>query len=274
MLAPVNAAPPLALRRVKKTPEKAPHGVPSNLGETGTVRLNKFISNAGITSRRKADELITKGLVTINGKVVTELGVQVKAYEDHVTVNGETISLRPRYLYLLLNKPKDTITTTSDEKDRTTVLDYVNTQERVYPVGRLDRNTTGVLLLTNDGELTNRLTHPSFEIEREYHITLDKKLEISDAKKIAAGGLDIGEGDITGPAELSIMETPMEIILKIKEGKNREVRRIFETMGYEVEKLDRVTFAGLTHRGMSRGESRPLTPQEIHRLKKEAGMEG
>ncbi len=238
-----------------------------------TVRLNKYISNAGITSRRKADELITQGAVTINGKVVTELGVQVKPYEDQVSVNGEVVSPRPRFVYLLLNKPKDTITTTSDEKDRTTVLDYVQTSERVYPVGRLDRNTTGVLLLTNDGELTNRLTHPSFEIEREYHATLDKRLEHVDARKIAEGGIDIGEGDVTGPAELLTMETPNEVMLKIREGKNREVRRIFETLGYEVEKLDRTSFAGLTHRGMSRGESRPLTNPEIHRLKAAAGME-
>lgn len=271
---PTTATPVLALKRVAKKVEEPKASIESIFTTgTGTVRLNKFISNAGITSRRKADELITQGAVTINGKKVTELGVQVKPYEDLVTVNGEPISLRPRFVYLLLNKPKDTITTTSDEKDRTTVLDYVQTPERVYPVGRLDRNTTGVLLLTSDGELTNRLTHPSFEIEREYHVTLDKKLEIEDAKNIAAGGIDIGEGDVTGPAELSIMETPKEIILKIKEGKNREVRRIFETLGYDVEKLDRVSFAGLTHRGMARGESRQLTAPEIHRLKKTAGME-
>ena len=245
---------------------------PETLSKDGSIRLNKFISNAGITSRRKADELITSGAVSVNGKKVTELGVQVKPYEDLITVNGETISLKPRYLYLLLNKPKDTITTTSDEKDRTTVLDYVNTEERVYPVGRLDRNTTGVLLLTNDGELTNRLTHPSFEIEREYHVTLDKPLVKDDAKKIAEGGIDIGEGDVTGPAELSFLENGEDILLKIKEGKNREVRRIFETMGYDVEKLDRIMFAGITHRGMSRGESRSLTRDEVHRLRDMAGM--
>jgi len=259
----------LPLKKVTASSEVAPEN--KELRET--VRLNKYIANAGITSRRKADELITQGAVTINGKVVTELGVQVKPYEDQVSVNGEVVSPRPRLVYLLLNKPKDTITTTSDEKDRTTVLDYVQTSERVYPVGRLDRNTTGVLLLTNDGELTNRLTHPSFEIEREYHATLDKRLEHVDARKIAEGGIDIGEGDVTGPAELLTMEIPNEVMLKIREGKNREVRRIFETLGYEVEKLDRTSFAGLTHRGMSRGESRPLTNPEIHRLKALAGIE-
>ena len=269
-----SSSTPLALKIKRQTPEtpKLPEVRKESEG-VSTVRLNKFIANAGITSRRKADELITQGAVTINGKIVTELGVQVKPYEDLVTVHGEPISMRQRFQYLLLNKPKDTITTTSDEKDRSTVLDYVQTSERVYPVGRLDRNTTGVLLLTNDGELTNRLTHPSFEIEREYHVTLDKRLENSDARKIAEGGIDIGEGDVTGPAELSIMESPSEVFLKIKEGKNREVRRIFETLGYEVEKLDRISFAGLTHRGMARGESRPLTNAEVHHLKKMAGID-
>ncbi len=264
--------PVLSLKRPKKITGPIPAPETSSETKSGTIRLNKFISNAGITSRRKADELITGGAVSVNGKKVTELGVQVKPYEDLITVNGETISLKPRYLYLLLNKPKDTITTTSDEKDRTTVLDYVQTEERVYPVGRLDRNTTGVLLLTNDGELTNRLTHPSFEIEREYHVTLDKPLVKADAKKISEGGIDIGDGDITGPAELSLLDSSEEVLLKIKEGKNREVRRIFESMGYEVEKLDRIMFAGLTHRGMSRGESRQLTSPEIHRLKDLAGI--
>jgi 23S rRNA pseudouridine2605 synthase len=241
---------------------------------SGKIRLNKFISNAGISSRRKADELISSGAVTINGKVVTELGVQVRAYEDLVTVNGETISLRPRFIYLLLNKPKDTITTTDDERDRKTVMDYVATTDRVYPIGRLDRNTTGVLLLTNDGELTNRLTHPSFEIEREYHVTLDKRLEREDAKRIAEGGIDIGEGDITGKSELAVADdNPKDVVLLLREGKNREVRRIFETLGYEVEKLDRTSFAGITHRGMSRGESRSLSNPELHRLRKLAGIE-
>ncbi len=259
----------LPIKKASAPPEMGAN----NIELRETVRLNKYISNAGITSRRKADELIAQGAVTINGKVITELGVQIKPYEDQVSVNGEVVSPHPRLVYLLLNKPKDTITTTSDEKDRTTVLDYVQTSERIYPIGRLDRNTTGVLLLTNDGELTNRLTHPGFEIEREYHVTLDKRLEHSDARKIAEGGLNIGEGDITGPAEILTMETPNEVMLKIREGKNREVRRIFETLGYEVEKLDRTSFAGLTHRGMSRGESRPLSNPEVHRLKAAAGME-
>ena len=258
---------------VKKSRPRPILGAVSASTPPGTVRLNKYISNAGITSRRKADELISQGKVTINGKVVTELGVQVKPFEDVVSVNGEVVSPKPRLIYLLLNKPKDTITTTSDEKDRATVLDYVKTSDRVYPVGRLDRNTTGVLLLTNDGELTNRLTHPSFEIDREYHVTVDKRVETGDAKKIAEGGIDIGEGEVTGPAELVAGDAPNEVFLKLREGKNREVRRLFEALGYEVEKLDRVSFAGLTHRGMGRGESRALTNAEVHHLRELAGLE-
>jgi 23S rRNA pseudouridine2605 synthase len=236
--------------------------------------LNRFIASAGITSRRKADELIEQGAVSVNGKVVTELGTQVKPYADQVTVNGATISLRPRFLYLLLNKPKDTITTTSDEKERTTVLDYVQTQERVYPVGRLDRNTTGVLLLTNDGDLTNRLTHPSFQIDREYQVTLDKGLEKHDAKKIAEGGIDLGDGDITGPAEVSYTDRePTDVQLRLREGKNREVRRLFEALGYDVQKLDRTSFAGITHRGLARGASRALSPKEVRDLRHLAGLD-
>lgn len=238
------------------------------------MRLNRFIASSGITSRRKADELITQGKVRVNGELVTELGTQVKPYEDQITVDGETISLRTRFTYLLLNKPKDTITTTSDEKDRKTVMDLIKTHERVYPVGRLDRNTTGVLLLTNDGELTNRLTHPSYEIEREYQAILDKPLDRQDAKQISEGGIDIGDGEITGAAQLDVsVKDAKDVVIRLKEGKNREVRRIFEKFGYEVEKLDRVTFAGLTHRGMARGDVRTLTPSEVRRLKKMVGMD-
>ncbi len=264
----------LPLKLVKKSAVAAnPELKREESSLNGTIRLNKYISNAGLTSRRKADELITQGVVMVNGKVIKELGVQVKPFEDIITVNGEMVSIKSRHIYLLLNKPKDTITTTSDEKDRSTVLDYINFHERVYPIGRLDRNTTGVLLLTNDGELTNRLTHPSSEIEREYHVTLDRRLEFTDVRKLSDGGLDIGEGEVTGPIEVSAMENPNEVMLRLREGKNREVRRIFETLGYEVEKLDRTSFAGITHRGMGRGDSRPLTNQEVHHIKSLAGIE-
>jgi len=182
--------------------------------------------------------------------------------------------MKTRFVYLLLNKPKDTITTVKDETDRNTVMNYVNTHERVYPVGRLDRNTTGVLLLTNDGDLTQRLTHPSYEIKREYHVTLDKPLKKEDAQKIATGGIDLGEGEISPAVHLAYAERDAkDILLTLREGKYREVRRIFEATGYDVRKLDRTMFAGITHRGMKRGESRVLTPREVRELKRMVGLD-
>ena len=168
---------------------KKPRSVvePAKEGKADTVRLNRFISNSGITSRRKADELITKGKVTINGKVVKELGVQVDPNKDQVTVDGNTISMKTHHVYLLLNKPKDAISTVKDESDRNTVMNYVNTKERVYPIGRLDRNTTGVLLLTNDGEFANRLMHPKHEVKKAYKVTLAKAMTPQDAAKFAQG---------------------------------------------------------------------------------------
>jgi 23S rRNA pseudouridine2605 synthase len=237
------------------------------------MRLNRFIASSGVTSRRKADALIDQGKVTINGRIVTELGVQVRTYADQVAVEGKIISVRERHLYLLLNKPKDTISTVKDEIGRSTVLDYVNTHERLYPVGRLDRNTTGVLLLTNDGDLTQRLTHPRYEIEREYHATLDKPLAFKDAEALAKGGVSIGGGNITPALYLSISKLDArDVVVVIKEGKYREVRRMFEKFGYEVKKLDRTMFAGITHTGMKRGDVRPLIPKEIRTLKRLAGL--
>ncbi|MEP7234212.1 MAG: pseudouridine synthase [Ignavibacteriota bacterium] len=239
-----------------------------------TVRLNRFIASAGIAARRKADELITRGKVTVNGKVVKELGVQVDPNKDHVTVDGKTISMKTKFVYLLLNKPKDAISTVKDETDRNTVMNYVNTQERVYPVGRLDRNTTGVLFLTNDGDLTARLTHPKYSVEREYHVTLDKALKKDDAQKIAEGGVNLGEGDISSPVHLAYAHNdPKDVYLSIREGKYHEVRRLFEAFQYDVRKLDRTMFAGITHRGMKRGESRVLTPREIRSLKGLVGLD-
>lgn len=234
-----------------------------------TVRLNRFIASSGVTSRRKADMLIILGKVTINGKVSKELGVQVDPNSDHITVDGKTISMKTHFIYLLLNKPKDTITTVKDEIGRNTVMNYISTRERVFPVGRLDRNTTGVLLLTNDGELTAKLTHPKYEIEREYHVTLDKPLRREDAEKIAAGGVNLGRGDITSAVHLFVSkQDPKDIAILLKEGKYREVRRLFEAFGYEVLKLDRTMFAGITHQGMKRGESRVLKPNEVRALKR------
>lgn len=237
------------------------------------MRLNRFMASSGVSSRRKADEMITLGKVRINGKVVTELGVQIRPYQDKITVDGMPISLKEKHLYILLNKPKDYITTVSDEKDRKTVMDLVDTHERVYPVGRLDRNTTGVLLMTNDGDLTERLTHPRYEIPRVYHANLDKPLTRGDAEKIAGGGVDIGRGNITSKVELDMsVRDGRDVLVTLREGKYHEVRRLFEVHGYEVEKLDRVAFAGITHKGMKRGESRVLNPKEVRALKRLAGL--
>ncbi len=203
-----------------------------------------------------------------------ELGIQVDPNKDLVTVDGKTISMKMHHVYLLLNKPKDAISTVKDESDRNTVMNYVSTHERVYPVGRLDRNTTGVLLLTNDGDLTARLTHPKYQIEREYHVTLDKPLNKEDAQKIATGGVDLGEGEISSPIHVAFAHNdPKDVYVVIREGKYREVRRLFEAFNYDVRKLDRTMFAGITHRGMKRGVSRPLTPREVKDLMKLVGLD-
>ncbi len=236
--------------------------------ESKEVRLNKYIADAGITSRRKADELISTGAVKINGQTVTELGTKVLP-GDKVTVNGNPVSdVRHHYKYILLNKPKDYITTTSDEFGRKTVMDLVRSGTRIYPVGRLDRNTTGTILLTNDGELANRLTHPSYHIERIYNAGLDRELNAEDAKKIAKGGITL-ENEVTAPCKLFIHpDDHTKVTLTLTEGKNREIHRIFESLGYKVKKLDRKFFAGLSNSGLKRGQYRHLTRGEVMSLKK------
>lgn len=239
------------------------------------VRLNKYIAHAGIASRRGADELIKAGRVTVNGTVVTEMGYKVKLKDD-VGFDGKSLSLERKY-YILLNKPKDFITTVSDERDRKTVMDLIRSayaqikgikRPRLYPVGRLDRNTTGVLLITNDGELAQKLTHPSSEIRKVYHVMLDKKLMKEDFDKIAEGGVVLEDGI----AEVDVIAYPnpknkSEIGLEIHTGKNRFVRRVFESLGYEVVKLDRVAFAGLTKKDLPRGRWRFLKEDEVRLLK-------
>ncbi len=238
--------------------------------ENMPVRLNKVLADAGVASRRKADELIAEGVVRVNGRVVTDLGVKVYR-TDTITVNGDPIKEFKRLVYILLNKPKDFITTTSDELDRKTVMDLIKTNERIYPVGRLDRNTTGVLLLTNDGELAHRLTHPSFEIERIYNVLLDKELEMNYAQAIA-DGVELEEGK-TGPCDVYINpENKAKVILALREGKNREVRRIFESFGYVVKQLDRKYFAGLTTKGLERGQYRQLMRSEVIALQRLTGI--
>jgi 23S rRNA pseudouridine2605 synthase len=230
------------------------------------VRLNKYIADSGKSSRRKADELIEKGLVKVNGKVVTELGTKITA-ADEVTVAGDPVSYRRRDIYILLNKPKNAISTVKDEKKRKTVMDIIKNQERLFPVGRLDRNTTGVLLVTNDGELSNRLTHPSYKIERMYVVGLDKNLSAEHAQEIVKG-VELEDGP-TAPCHIMIdPKDRKRIEMTMTEGKNHEVKRIFAKFGYEVVKLDRKVFAGLSNRGMSRGEYKYLNFKEVQALKK------
>ncbi|TAL70595.1 MAG: rRNA pseudouridine synthase [Bacteroidetes bacterium] len=250
---------------------KSSHG--SNLkgiGSGAPVRLNKYLADAGIASRRKADELIKQGLVSVNNHVITDLGTKIKS-TDRVSVNGNPVKMNQKLVYILLNKPKDYITTTSDEKSRKTVLDIVRSSKRIYPVGRLDRNTTGVLLLTNDGELAYRLTHPKYEIERVYNATLDKNLTVQDAKKIAEG-IEL-DNEHTSPCEIIINpKNKSNVILTLIEGKNHEVKRIFEKFGYTVKKLDRKYFAGISTQGLTRGQYRHLKLYELQMLKKFTGL--
>lgn len=230
------------------------------------LRLNKYIADSGFCSRRKADELIASGQVKVNGAIIIDLGTKVQT-DANVTVNGDPISYYVKHKYILMNKPKDVITTTNDEKGRPTVLDLIKSKtDRLYPVGRLDRNTTGCLLITNDGEMAHRLTHPSYQVERVYLVGLDKPLSFKDAEKITQG-VELEDG-MTGPCELFINpKDKTQLNLSLREGKNREVRRIFEALGYEVKKLHRKYFATLDVSGMKRGEYRLLTSKEIAALR-------
>jgi 23S rRNA pseudouridine2605 synthase len=233
-----------------------------------TVRLNKYLALAGIGSRRSNDELIRSGAVKVNGRPVRELGVKINPHRDRVTVNGQPVGLEERKMYILFNKPKDCITTVKDERNRKTVLDYVRVEERIYPVGRLDRNTTGVLLLTNDGELAHLLTHPRYKIERVYRVVLDRAIDDADVGRLKKGvRLDDGVASVRA-VKIIPGEKKRKLILSLQEGKNREVKRIFEELGYEVTQLDRVAFGGLTAEGLKRGEWRKLTRQEIEYLQR------
>ena len=234
--------------------------------DKGLIRLNKYIANAGICSRREADDLIKSGCVTVNGKVINELGYTVKA-TDEINYSGARIKSE-KHVYLLLNKPKDYITTNEDDRGRKTVMELVAgaCKERIYPVGRLDRNTTGLLLFTNDGDMTKKLTHPKHEIEKLYHVELDKNLKQDDFAAIREG-IELEDGFIK-PDELAYTgETKREVGIKIHSGRNRIVRRIFEQMGYDVLRLDRVMFAGLTKKNIPRAKWRFLTDKEISFLK-------
>jgi len=232
----------------------------------GPIRLNKYISNSGICSRRDADMLIQTGAIQVNGNIVTELGTKVMPTDE--VRYGDRILQREKPVYLLLNKPKDYITTMDDERDRKDVMELVKgaCKERIYPVGRLDKTTTGLLLFTNDGEMTKRLTHPKHGIRKVYYVELNKNLTTADFEKIA-NGMELSDGEIKVDEIAYAGETKREIGITLHSGKNRIVRRIFEQLGYEVVKLDRVVFAGLTKKDLPRGKYRFLTEAEINILK-------
>ena len=231
------------------------------------IRLNKFLANAGICSRREADEFITAGVVSVNGEIVTELGTKVKR-SDEVKFHDQPVSIE-RKVYVLLNKPKDCVTTSDDPQERKTVMDFVKgaCKERIYPVGRLDRNTTGVLLLTNDGDLASKLTHPKFLKKKIYHVYCDKNVTKADLDQIVQG-ITLDDGEIHADAiSYASVTDKSQVGIEIHSGKNRIVRRIFESLGYRVVKLDRVYFAGLTKKGLRRGDWRYLTEQEVAMLR-------
>lgn len=239
----------------------------NNIDPTVPVRLNKFLANAGICSRREADEFIQAGVVSVNGKVVTELGTKVLRTDD-IRFHDQKVSMEKK-VYVLLNKPKDCVTTSDDPQQRKTVMDLVKNAcpERIYPVGRLDRNTTGVLLLTNDGDLASKLTHPKFLKKKIYHVFLDKKVTAHDMQQIATG-ITLEDGEVHADAiEYASATDKSQVGIEIHSGKNRIVRRIFESLGYRVVKLDRVQFAGLTKKNLRRGDWRFLTEKEVDMLR-------
>ena len=231
------------------------------------LRLNKFLANAGICSRREADEFIQAGVVTVNGQVVTELGTKILR-TDEVMFHDQPVKIEKK-VYVLLNKPKDYVTTSDDPQQRKTVMDLVKNacSERIYPVGRLDRNTTGVLLLTNDGDLASKLTHPKYLKKKIYHVYLDKNVTAHDMQQIA-DGIQLEDGEIKADdVQYASPTDKKQVGIEIHSGKNRIVRRIFESLGYRVQKLDRVQFAGLTKKNLKRGDWRYLTEEEVDRLR-------
>ncbi len=259
-------------RKPKRTFDKKPRSESYKTNDDGSIRLNKYISNAGICSRREADELISAGVVSVNGEIMTELGYKVKP-GDEVKYNNETLRTE-KLVYILVNKPKDFITTVEDPQDRKTVMWLIKDacRERVYPVGRLDRNTTGVLLFTNDGDLARKLTHPSFEVQKIYQVELDSPLKSSDMELIK-NGVTVEDGfvKVDDIAYSSMGEDNSVVGVEIHSGRNRIVRRIFEHLGYGVKKLDRVYFAGLSKKDLPRGRWRFLTPLEVSNLKMMTG---
>lgn len=256
----------------KKAPLRKPSGKkstnnPHTKANDGKTRLNKFLANAGICSRREADVLISTGVVTVNGKVITEMGFKVSP-DDKITYGGETIRSEKK-VYLLMNKPKDFITTVDDPFGRRTVLGLLGKlKQRVYPVGRLDRATTGVLMLTNDGDLTKKLTHPKYGVKKIYHVTLDKNVKENHLQHLC-DGFELEDGFTKADVAVYVGDgsKKKEVGVELHSGKNRIIRRMFEHLGYNVVKLDRVSFGGLTKKNLSRGQWRFLTEKEVNQLK-------
>lgn len=259
-------------QRKKKKSGTSPNRIDQNYSQNEEIRINKFIAHAGLCSRREADKFIEDGLVKVNGVIVTEMGTQVRR-QDIIEVEGQKIQLEP-FVYLLLNKPRNTITTTDDEKGRNTVLDEVEnaTGARVYPVGRLDRNTTGLLILTNDGDLAHRLMHPSFSIRKTYEVETERMLT-DDEISLFKSGIPLEDGDARGHNIKRFMDAPRIFQLSVFEGRNRLIRRMVEHLGTEVTKLKRVEYAGLTVKGVKMGRWRYLKQKEINNLRELVKLE-
>ncbi|MBN2423505.1 MAG: rRNA pseudouridine synthase [Calditrichaceae bacterium] len=233
------------------------------------MRLNKYLAHAGVASRRKCDDLILAGKVYVNGEKVTRVGIVIDEKNDKVSVNGDKITLHKDYIYVLLNKPRGVVTTASDEFNRSTVVDLVSIPERIYPVGRLDYETAGVLLLTNDGNLANFLIHPNFKVAKIYRALLNKVIRPIDLHKLR-NGVEL-DGEKTMPCkinEIRIFDNSSLLEIEIKEGRYRQIRRMFELFHYKVEELERIEFAGLTCKGLQPGEWRYLNDKEISRLQR------
>jgi 23S rRNA pseudouridine2605 synthase len=252
----------------KRGPEKKRPAKKASGKVQEAVRLNRFIANSGICSRREADDLIRNGLISVNGKVVTEMGLKVTT-KDEIRYKNKKLSAEKK-VYILMNKPKGYVTTVEDPHADHTVIEIIGDEcpERVYPVGRLDKSTTGVLLLTNDGELTGKLTHPRYEKKKIYHVTLDRQVLKNDLFRITEG-VELEDGIVAADAvAYADSEDKSQIGIELHSGKNRVIRRLFETLGYKVKKLDRVYFAGLTKKNLPRGKWRYLSEKEIVMLKR------
>lgn len=263
-------------RRKKESEKKksgtSPNRVDQNYSQEEEIRINKFIAHAGLCSRREADQYITDGLVKVNGKTITEMGTKVLR-QDVIEVNGQKIQLEP-FVYLLLNKPKNTITTTDDEKGRNTVLDEVEnaTGARVYPVGRLDRNTTGLLILTNDGDLAHRLMHPSYSVRKTYEVETERILTDEELSMFKTG-IPLEDGDAKGHNVKRFMDAPKIFQLSVFEGRNRLIRRMVEHFGTEVTKLKRIEYAGLNLKGVKVGRWRYLRQKEVNNIRELVKLE-